>query len=62
MNRFDNLNQSMNLTLIIFVGIALIALIVFLIMRNQKDRKQLEHDLNNDYPKTKDKEGDIETD
>ena len=52
----------MNLTLMIVIGIGVIALIVFLIMRNQKDRNEFEKSLNNDYPKTKDKEGDIETD
>lgn len=52
----------MNWALIIVVGIAAIALIVFLIVRNQKDEKQFEDQVKDDYPKTKDEEGDIEID
>ncbi len=49
----------MNWAIIILVGISAIALIVFLIRRNQKDEKQLENKLNNDYPKPRDEEGDV---
>ena len=52
----------MNPLLLIFIGIAAIALIVFLMIRNLKDKKQFEHDLNNDLPKNKKGEGDIEID
>jgi FtsZ-interacting cell division protein ZipA len=45
----------------IFFGIAAIALIAFLAWRNQKDKKQLEDQLNNDYRKSKDEEDDAET-
>jgi len=51
----------MNWLVLIPVGIAAIALIVFLIVRNQKDEKAFENQLNNDYRKTKDEEGDVET-
>lgn len=51
----------MNIPLLIVIGIAAVALVVFLIMRNQKDEKEFERQLNNDYRKTKDEEGDIDT-
>ncbi len=52
----------MNWPIIILVGIAVIALIVFLIMRNQKDEEQFEQQIKNDYPKSKDEMGDTEVD
>ncbi len=42
------------------MGIALIALVVFLVRRNAKDKNEFEQQLNNDYQKTKDEEGDID--
>ena len=62
---FLTLHQSiftMNITLLIFFGIAAIALIVFLVVRNQKDEQKFEDQINNDYPKAKDTEVDVETD
>jgi FtsZ-interacting cell division protein ZipA len=50
----------MNWLLVIPLGIVAIALIVFLVWRNQKDEKSFEDQLNNDYRKTKDEEGDVE--
>lgn len=50
----------MNWTISIFVGMAAIALISFLVIRNQKDKKELEKKLNEDYHKTKDEEGESE--
>jgi FtsZ-interacting cell division protein ZipA len=50
----------MNWIVIIIVGIALVALIVFLVWRNVKDEKEFEKQQNNDYHKTKDAEEDIE--
>ena len=47
----------MNWTVLIFVGIAAIALIVFLVIRNLKDKNELEKKLNEDYRKSKDEEG-----
>ena len=54
--------HKMNWILIIVVVIAAILLVIFLIVRNQKDKKQFEDQLKNDYHKTKDEEGDIEID
>ena len=52
----------MNWTVVIPVGIAALALIVFLVWRNLKDEKQFEDQLKQNYPKSKDEEGDIEID
>lgn len=52
----------MNWFLIIPLGVGGIALIIFLIVRNQKDEKEFESQLKNDYHKTKDEEGDIDID
>ncbi len=52
----------MNWPVLILFGIAALALIVFLVIRNQKDEKKVEDELNNDYHKTKDEEGDAEID
>jgi len=52
----------MNWPVIIIFGAAAIALMVFLVIRNQKDESDFEHQLKNDYRKTKDEEGDIEID
>lgn len=51
----------MNWLILIPIGIAVIALLVFLIYRNQKDEKEFEHQLNEDFHKSKDEEGDIDT-
>lgn len=50
----------MNWLLLIPVGIGMIALIIFLVLRNIKDEKKMEQQLNNDYRKPTDDEGDIE--
>jgi len=52
----------MNWTVLIIFGIAALALIIFLVVRNQKDEKEFEEQVNNDYPKAKDEEGDTEID
>jgi len=52
----------MNWPVLIVTGMALIALLVFLIRRNFKDERKFEKQLKNDYRKTKDEEGDIVTD
>ena len=36
--------------------------IVFLIVRNQKDKKEVIDQIKEDYPKTKDEEGDADVD
>ncbi len=50
----------MNWLIVIIVGILAIALVVFLVMRNQKDEKEFEKELDNDYPKPRSEDGDIE--
>ena len=52
----------MNWFILIIFGIFVIALIVFLIVRNRKDEKEFIQELNNDYPKPKSENGDIEID
>lgn len=52
----------MNLPLIIVVAAAALALIVFLIIRNNKDEKKFENQLDNDYHKPRNEEGDIDVD
>jgi FtsZ-interacting cell division protein ZipA len=52
----------MNWLIIIIVGILAIALIVFFVTRNQKDEKKFEKELNKDYAKPMNEEGDIEID
>ncbi len=51
----------MNLPVIIITVIAAVALIGFLIWKNQKDRKALEDQINKDYPKSTEAPDDIET-
>jgi FtsZ-interacting cell division protein ZipA len=41
----------MNWTILIIVGILALVLIVFTTIRNQKDKKDLEKELNDDYSK-----------
>jgi len=49
----------MNWTILIIFGIAVIALIIFLVVRNKKDEIAFEDQLKNDYPKpTNEKEDD----
>jgi FtsZ-interacting cell division protein ZipA len=52
----------MNMAVLILFGALALALIIFLVMRNQKDKVKLEDDLNNDFRKSKDEEGDAEID
>lgn len=52
----------MNWLILIIFGILAIALIIFLIVRNQKDEKDFEKDLDNDFPKRKSDDEDIDID
>ena len=52
----------MNWPVLIPIAIAVLALIVFLVWRNLKDEKQFEDQVKQNYPKSKDEEGDIEID
>ena len=48
----------MNWPIIIIVAVLALALVVFLIIRNQKDEKKFEQTIMNDYPHPRDEEGD----
>jgi FtsZ-interacting cell division protein ZipA len=50
----------MNWPILIVVALALIALVIFIIRRNQKDEKKFEEQLNSDYPKPKEDESDVD--
>ena len=50
----------MNWPVIIIVAVIIIAGIISLVVRNKKDEKVLEDQLNNGYPKPQNDEGDIE--
>ena len=52
----------MNWPVLIPFTIVAVGLIVFLVWRNFKDEKQFEDQLKDDYPKSKDEEGDVEID
>lgn len=51
----------MNWVVIIAVGIALIALLVFLILRNKKDKNDLEEHIKQNYRKSPDRENESDT-
>lgn len=53
--------NHMNWLILIPIGIALVALIIFLIKRNQKDKAAFEKQLNNDYTRPRDEEKDTDT-
>lgn len=50
----------MNWLIITVFGISALAIIVFLVIRNKKDKKEFTRQLNNDYQKRRDEKGDIE--
>jgi len=50
--------MEVNGTTLVIVGVILIALLLFLITKNKKDRKELENQLNKDYKKPKEAEHD----
>ena len=50
--------MEVNGTVLVIVGIILIALLLFMITRNKKDRKHFESQLNEDYKKPKASEHD----
>ena len=52
----------MNLPVLIFVGIAAVLFIAFLVIRNQKDKKEVIDQIKSDYPKSKDEEGEADVD
>lgn len=50
----------MNWLILIIPGALALALIVFLVRQNLKDKRNLTNQLNRNYRKSKDKEGDVE--
>jgi hypothetical protein len=50
----------MNWSFIIFFSIVILALVIFLVMRNQKDERKFENELKNDYRRPLPDEKDIE--
>jgi preprotein translocase subunit YajC len=50
----------MNWYVIIIVGIILVGLLIFIIIRNRKDKKELEQKMNSYFPIKKEGEGDGE--
>ncbi len=50
----------MNWFVIIILGILVVGLVVFTIIRNQKDKNDFIGKINNDYPTKKEGEGDVE--
>lgn len=51
----------MNLVVLIIVGAIGLGLIIFLVWSNIRDERAFKQQLNDDYPKSKDEEGDIDT-
>jgi hypothetical protein len=52
----------MNLPVLVLVGIIAVLFIILLIIRNQKDKKEVIDQMKQDYPKSKDEEGDADVD
>ncbi|HEX6845805.1 MAG TPA: hypothetical protein VF144_02450 [Chitinophagaceae bacterium] len=52
----------MNQPVLIFVGLAAVLFIVLLILRNQRDKKEVIDQMKNDYRKSKDNEGSADVD
>ena len=52
----------MNQPVLIFVGIAAVLFIILLILRNKKDKKEVIDQIKNNYPKSKDTEGNADVD
>jgi phosphotransferase system glucose/maltose/N-acetylglucosamine-specific IIC component len=51
----------MNWIVILLFGIAVFFLIYFIIKRNKKDEADFEREIKNDYPKPKERIGEIDT-
>jgi len=52
----------MNLPVLIFVGITAVLFIILLVIKNQKDKKEVIDQIKSDYRKSKDEEGDADVD
>jgi hypothetical protein len=53
--------SNMNLAVLIIVGAIGLGLIIFLVWSNIRDERAFKQQLNDDYHKTKDEEGDVDT-
>ena len=54
--------MEINWVIVSIVIICVLILIVFLVRKNQKDKKNYTHFLNNDYKKAKEEESDLNDD
>jgi len=54
--------NNMNLTVLLIVGAIGLGLIIFLVWSNIRDERAFKRQLKDDYPKSKDEEGDIDID
>ena len=54
--------MEINWVIIGFVVVCMVILIIFLIRKNQKDKKEYTHFLNNDFKKAKEEESDLNDD
>ena len=52
----------MNQPVLIAVGVMAVLFILFLVIRNQKDKKEVIDQMKSDYPKSKNEEGDADVD
>ena len=52
----------MNQPVLIIVGIAAVLFIILLVIKNQKDKKEVVDQMKKDYPKSKDEEGSADVD
>ena len=52
----------MNLPVLILVGVIAVLFVILLVIRNQKDKKEFVDQIKEDYPKSKDIEGDADVD
>lgn len=52
--------MELDIATIAFVALGVLILVIFIIARNKKDRKELENQIKNDYKKPADREGDID--
>jgi hypothetical protein len=52
----------MNTPVLITVGVMALLFIIYLVIRNQKDKKEVIDQIKSDYPKSKDEEGDADVD
>jgi hypothetical protein len=52
---------EINIAAIAIVAVLLAGLLVFLVAKNKKDKREFEDQMNQDYPKSKDAEKDVDT-